>query len=158
MRELDVSLSPPEVEAIRTLLRGEAFGETQLDDIDINIVRSILRKLAESELRRDGGSMARTRTYALQGRQPPGWMHIMPIEPFTEKQWVVVHMALNKLRECQTDIALPYVTAEVVAALAGVGKDVTRRALEKLVQTGLLRKTAAAGPWPAMYRRNVRRP
>lgn len=75
--------------------------------------------------------MSHTRTYALQGNQPPGWMHIAPIHPLTHDQWHAAEaMIVN------SEIIGPMTTRQI-AKKAAVSLQVARSAMKKLQKMGL---------------------
>ena len=90
-----------------------------------------------------------TRTYALHGKQPPGWMHIMPIEWLTPQQWEAARETIRLL--C---MGYSYVTVDTISCVAKVSKATARKTLKKLVTTGMLYQQ---GHCPVMYKRRVKR-
>lgn len=84
-----------------------------------------------------------TRTYALKGRQPPGWMHIMPIEPFTEKQWDVMFEICRGSNGC---------LADELATRSRVSVSTVRKALGKMVLMGIIRRDRSGRYWRKVWR------
>lgn len=83
--------------------------------------------------------MSYTKTYALKGNQPPGWMHIAPIEPLTHEQWKAAESVI-----ILSEINGP-VSVRVIAQNANVSHGVVRRALRKLTDMGLIRQVQGYG-------------
>ena len=81
-----------------------------------------------------------TKLYALRSKDKPDWMTIAPIEPLTETQWKVIPIIAENVMGKRN-----YITANSVGILAGISESTARKALNKLVDMGLLRKLSYGG-------------